>query len=140
MAAAGRRSSIPDEVLRLMLTWREAGESLPKIARRLNETKVPTPGGGAEWYPQSVRQAILAEEKRREKALAASRTRTGKRTITITVDAMPDEAFAQLANAVWFVTNACASGSDFYVEPGRVDDQLLQILNDHWSEQPPWGE
>jgi len=46
------------EVLDLMVTWRQAGEPLRRIAARLNGLNIRT-HQGAQWYGASVRKALL---------------------------------------------------------------------------------
>ncbi|MCW2671788.1 MAG: Recombinase [Frankiales bacterium] len=121
-----------------MQAWRDEGRSLPGIAKQLNDDAVPTPAGGREWYAAGVRQALLAAEKRQ----GGSKPRTGPkpRTLTIQVDALTDEQFVRLANSIWFVTNAAVGESEFFVQPGRVDDALISLMNEGVTEQPEWGE
>jgi DNA invertase Pin-like site-specific DNA recombinase len=52
----------PPEVLDLMVRWRREGDTLQKIADRLNALNVRT-AQGFRWYPASVRAALLRNRK-----------------------------------------------------------------------------
>jgi hypothetical protein len=64
---AGRRSTLPHDVVDRIRRERADGASLGEIARRLNRDGIPTSQGGRQWWPSTVR-AIL----RREDASARS--------------------------------------------------------------------
>jgi DNA invertase Pin-like site-specific DNA recombinase len=61
----GRRPEVPTEVVRRIKRRRNAGWSLSRIAKRLNEEGIATVHGGRAWYPSTVR-AVLARTKRRQ--------------------------------------------------------------------------
>lgn len=133
MTPAGRRTAIPQDLLDKMVAWREAGRTLPSIAEQLNDDGVPTPGGGAAWYPQSVRQAILAEQKRRRVRELSTAMRKS-RELRLVIRDVDEAAFAAIANALWFA--ASASGSDDF-EVG-YDGVTAKALNKSWREGPAW--
>jgi DNA invertase Pin-like site-specific DNA recombinase len=53
----GRRSVLPEATVRQILSERDNGASLARIARSLNEGAVPTATGG-KWYASTVRQVL----------------------------------------------------------------------------------
>lgn len=53
-AALGRPDRASPETVARIVALREAGESLRKLAARLNADQVPTSQGGAMWYASSV--------------------------------------------------------------------------------------
>lgn len=74
-ASAGRRTTVPAEVVERIRAEHAAGTSLGEIARRLTADRVPTAQSGAQWWPSTVR-AILRRSARRERAsLSPHRTR-----------------------------------------------------------------
>ncbi len=58
---AGRPSSTPPEVATRIRTMRSSGMTLQAICDELNRDGVPTPRGGREWRPTSLR-AVLRDE------------------------------------------------------------------------------
>jgi DNA invertase Pin-like site-specific DNA recombinase len=58
MRRAGRPSSIPPALAERIRALRAEGRTLQAICDLLNDERVPTPRGGAEWRPTSLR-AIL---------------------------------------------------------------------------------
>lgn len=59
----GRPSQLPDEVVNRIVTERNSGKTLGRIADALNADKVPTAQGGRRWYASTVR-AVLKPAKR----------------------------------------------------------------------------
>jgi hypothetical protein len=55
---AGRRSTLPAEVVARIRREHARGDSLAEIARRLNRDGIPTAQNGRRWWPSTV-QAIL---------------------------------------------------------------------------------
>ena len=55
----GRPPTIPDRVVRRIQRQRARGDSLRAIAQSLNQDRVPTAQGGAQWHAATVR-GILA--------------------------------------------------------------------------------
>jgi DNA invertase Pin-like site-specific DNA recombinase len=74
----GRPSTLPEAVRRRIARLREKGLSYPAIADRLNKAKVPTAQGGRQWYPSTVRKALL---------VATSSTSGSSRTATAVTSA-----------------------------------------------------
>jgi len=56
---AGRRSSLPREIVERIQREHAEGTSLAEIARSLTASGVPTSQGGRRWWPSTVR-GILA--------------------------------------------------------------------------------
>jgi DNA invertase Pin-like site-specific DNA recombinase len=56
----GRPRTMPASVRRRIEREREKGRSLSEIARRLNESGVPTAHGGAAWHASTVKAALRA--------------------------------------------------------------------------------
>lgn len=54
----GRKRQCPDEVLLRVLTMRRDVCSLRAICSALNADGVPTPGGGARWWPSHVSRLL----------------------------------------------------------------------------------
>jgi hypothetical protein len=50
---------LPQTVVRRIQRQRARGDSLRKIEDDLNEAKVATAQGGAQWYAATVRQVLL---------------------------------------------------------------------------------
>ena len=57
-ANQGRPRVLAPDLVDRILTEREAGRTLREIAAQLNERRVPTAHGGAQWWPSTVRAAI----------------------------------------------------------------------------------
>lgn len=74
MAPRGKPTLIDATVRTQMLDWFAEGWSFARIADRLNADGIPTPRGAAGWYAQSVRQVVLAEQRRRSRDAAAGQT------------------------------------------------------------------
>jgi DNA invertase Pin-like site-specific DNA recombinase len=51
----GRPQALPDDVVQRIVRMREAGLSLPAIAKQLEDDEVPTARGGSRWYPSAVK-------------------------------------------------------------------------------------
>ena len=56
----GRPLSLPPAVRERIAAERKAGHSLATIANILNAERVPTAQGGRQWWPSTVRAALLA--------------------------------------------------------------------------------
>jgi DNA invertase Pin-like site-specific DNA recombinase len=54
----GRPPTIPDRVVRRIQRQRARGDSLRAIAQSLNQDRVPTAQGGAQWYAATVRGVL----------------------------------------------------------------------------------
>jgi DNA invertase Pin-like site-specific DNA recombinase len=65
----GRRSTLPDEVLRRIVRARDEGHTLAAIADELNRDGVPTGQGGAQWRHSSVRKVLLSQAAERVASL-----------------------------------------------------------------------
>jgi hypothetical protein len=74
MAPRGKPTLIDATVRAQMLDRYAAGWSFARIADQLNADGIPTPRGAAGWYAQSVRQVVLAEQRRRSRDATAGRT------------------------------------------------------------------
>jgi hypothetical protein len=61
---AGRRSTLPAEVVARIRREHANGASLAEVAHRLNRDGIATGQGGRQWWPSTVR-AILGREARR---------------------------------------------------------------------------
>lgn len=57
----GRPGNIPDEVLLRVAGERGRGRTLARIADGLTADGVPTPQGGARWYPSTVKGALESQ-------------------------------------------------------------------------------
>lgn len=57
----GRPSTLPPQVLISLIEQRQAGLSLPVIARALNEAGTPTAHGGARWHPSTVAAVLKSQ-------------------------------------------------------------------------------
>jgi hypothetical protein len=58
-ARAGRKSTLPLEVVARIRREHTRGASLGEIARRLNRDDIPTGQGGRQWWPSSVSAVLL---------------------------------------------------------------------------------
>lgn len=69
----GRPQFLPDDVVRRIVEERAAGRRSPAIAKSLNDDKVPTGRGGAQWWPATVRAVLGSQAAQRieKKALFA---------------------------------------------------------------------
>ena len=56
----GRPRAVTGDVYALIEDMRRGGQSLAKIASRLNDLAVPTGQGGTRWYPSTVRGLLLS--------------------------------------------------------------------------------
>lgn len=59
----GRERQASDDVVGRIVRARNRGGSFGSIAARLTATKVPTPGGAAEWHPSTVRRIYNAAQR-----------------------------------------------------------------------------
>jgi DNA invertase Pin-like site-specific DNA recombinase len=66
----GRPRRCPDDVLARVVQLRTGGAQLAVIAEVMNDTGVPTPGGGVRWWPSHVSRLLATQDAR---ALAACR-------------------------------------------------------------------
>jgi len=60
----GRPQGLPDDVVARIVAEREAGRSLPAIARSLVADGVPTAQGGATWYPSTIAAVLKSQAAR----------------------------------------------------------------------------
>ncbi|WP_121397565.1 recombinase family protein [Micromonospora sp. M71_S20] len=61
----GRPSSCPPHLLAQVVTMRQAGARLVDICAAMNAAKIPTPGGGARWYPSHVSRLLYTRAAQR---------------------------------------------------------------------------
>lgn len=61
----GRHSTLPDDLVRLIVERRAAGLSLQAIADKLDEEGVQTAQGGARWYPSTVAKVLKSQQAER---------------------------------------------------------------------------
>jgi Recombinase len=61
-AKRGRPQVLPEEVVDHVRAERDAGRTLREIASDLNDRRIPTAHGGAQWWPSTVR-AVLRRSK-----------------------------------------------------------------------------
>jgi DNA invertase Pin-like site-specific DNA recombinase len=66
----GRPSTLPESVVRRIVTEREAGAGWSAIARGLMADEVPTARGGAKWYPSAVQKVYEGQDAARLRAAA----------------------------------------------------------------------
>lgn len=59
----GFKRQTPDEVVGRIVRARRKGDSFNTIARRLQDHGIPTPGGGARWYPSTVRRIYASAQR-----------------------------------------------------------------------------
>lgn len=52
-----------DEIRARIVAERAAGRSFSAIARRLTAEAIPTTQGGRQWYPSTVRAAVVSVER-----------------------------------------------------------------------------
>jgi hypothetical protein len=73
---AGRKTTVPPELVERIRTEHAGGISLAEIARQLNADRAPTAQGGRQWWPSTVR-GVLARSGSPESSQsdAASRRR-----------------------------------------------------------------
>lgn len=57
----GFQAVTPDDVVARIVRQRKRGSTFGAIARRLDAQQVPTPGGGARWYPSTVERIYKRE-------------------------------------------------------------------------------
>ena len=55
---AGRKPSLPAEIVSRIVHESARGASLAEIARRLNRDVIPTAQGGRQWWPSTVRTVL----------------------------------------------------------------------------------
>jgi DNA invertase Pin-like site-specific DNA recombinase len=60
----GRARMASPEVVARIVSARAAGQSFPRIAAALDADAVPTPNGGARWYPSTVARIYAAEQRK----------------------------------------------------------------------------
>jgi len=56
---AGRKGSVPTELVERIRVEHAGGSSLGEIARRLNADRAPTAQGGRQWWPSTVRSVLV---------------------------------------------------------------------------------
>jgi hypothetical protein len=56
---AGRKASVPVDLVERIRAEHASGSSLGEIARRLNAERVPTAQGGRRWWPSTVRSVVV---------------------------------------------------------------------------------
>jgi Recombinase len=61
-AKRGRPQVLPLEVVDHVRAEREAGRTLREIASDLNDRRIPTAHGGAQWWPSTVRAVLRRSE------------------------------------------------------------------------------
>lgn len=59
----GNARMTPPDVVARIVTASAAGHSAARIARDLDADSVPTPNGGARWYPSTVARLLAAESR-----------------------------------------------------------------------------
>jgi DNA invertase Pin-like site-specific DNA recombinase len=87
----GRPRRCPDEVLARVLELRADGARLVDVAEAMNDAGVPTPGGGARWWPSHVSRLLATQDARTAAAAAPADVAAG--TLP-TSDERPKEAAA----------------------------------------------
>lgn len=60
----GRPRRCPDDVLTRVLELRAGGARLVDVAAAMNDAGVPTPGGGARWWPSHVSRLLATQDAR----------------------------------------------------------------------------
>ena len=70
----GRPRRCPDDVLDRVLELRAGGARLVDVAEAMNDAGVPTPGGGARWWPSHVSRLLATQDARTQTATAAPST------------------------------------------------------------------
>jgi hypothetical protein len=60
----GRPRLCPDDVLMRVVSARLGGATLTEIAHKLNVDCVPTPAGGARWYPSHLSRLLRTQDAR----------------------------------------------------------------------------
>jgi hypothetical protein len=55
---AGRKASVPPDLVERIRAEHARGSSLGEIARRLNADRMPTAQGGQQWWPSTVRSVL----------------------------------------------------------------------------------
>jgi DNA invertase Pin-like site-specific DNA recombinase len=60
----GRPRRCPDDVLARVLELRAGGLRLVDVAEAMNDAGVPTPGGGARWWPSHVSRLLATQDAR----------------------------------------------------------------------------
>jgi DNA invertase Pin-like site-specific DNA recombinase len=60
----GRPRRCPDDVLARVVQLRAGGAQLAEIAAVMNDAGVPTPGGGARWWPSHVSRLLATQDAR----------------------------------------------------------------------------
>jgi hypothetical protein len=73
---AGRKASVPPELVARIRSDRASGRSLGQIARELNAEGVRTAQGGRQWWPSTVR-SVLARSSRPEPSQSGAGSRRG---------------------------------------------------------------
>jgi hypothetical protein len=62
-AKRGRPRVLAPDLVHHIRTEREAGRTLREIASDLNDRRVPTAHGGAQWWPSTVRAALRPSDR-----------------------------------------------------------------------------
>lgn len=60
-APPGRPTAVPDELILRIQAEHAKGKSLRQIARDLNVSQTPTAHGGRQWWPSTVRAALVRQ-------------------------------------------------------------------------------
>jgi hypothetical protein len=62
---AGRKASVPSELVARIRSEHASGRSLGQIARKLNAESVTTAQGGRQWWPSTVRAVLVRSSSRK---------------------------------------------------------------------------
>jgi Recombinase len=76
---AGRKASVPCELVARIRSEHASGRSLGQIARELNAEGVRTSQGGRQWWPSTVR-SVLVRSSLPESSQAGAGSRGGRQT------------------------------------------------------------
>jgi hypothetical protein len=76
---AGRKTSVPSELVTRIRSEHASGRSLGQIARELNAEGVRTSQGGRQWWPSTVR-SVLVRSSLPESSQAGAGSRGGRQT------------------------------------------------------------
>ncbi|MDH6678448.1 DNA invertase Pin-like site-specific DNA recombinase [Rhodococcus sp. LBL1] len=58
----GRPSAVPLVLVQQIVDAHKEGISLGRIAKRMNEARIPTARGGAKWYPSTVKAILESQD------------------------------------------------------------------------------
>jgi hypothetical protein len=75
--SVGRRSGVPDEIVRRIRAEARQGRSLAAIAARLNEDATPTAQGGQRWWPSTVKAIRDRQSRQASPTDSGLRVRSG---------------------------------------------------------------